>query len=91
MCLACDLKRITIFLSKILTCLIKKFLFREFVEKFYPSLKKNNPDLPILIRECSGIQPRLWARFALGKETSVPLTNQSAPEIQKQLEAVTKT
>ncbi|XP_036320622.1 NADH dehydrogenase [ubiquinone] 1 alpha subcomplex subunit 2 [Rhagoletis pomonella] len=64
---------------------------REFVEKFYPSLKKNNPDLPILIRECSGIQPRLWARFALGKETSVPLTNQSAPEIQKQLEAVTKT
>ncbi|CAD6999354.1 NADH dehydrogenase [ubiquinone] 1 alpha subcomplex subunit 2 [Ceratitis capitata] len=63
---------------------------REFVEKFYPNLKKENPDLPILIRECSGIQPRLWARYALGKESSVPLTNQSAAEIQKQLDAVAK-
>ncbi|XP_053961664.1 NADH dehydrogenase [ubiquinone] 1 alpha subcomplex subunit 2 [Anastrepha obliqua] len=63
---------------------------REFVEKFYPNFKKSNPELPILIRECAGIQPRLWARYALGKETSVPLTNQSAPEIQKQLEAVAK-
>ncbi|XP_014096533.1 NADH dehydrogenase [ubiquinone] 1 alpha subcomplex subunit 2 isoform X1 [Bactrocera oleae] len=63
---------------------------REYVEKFYPNLKKNNPELPILIRECSGVQPRLWARYVLGKETSVPLTNQSAPEIQKQVEAVAK-
>ncbi|XP_067622538.1 NADH dehydrogenase [ubiquinone] 1 alpha subcomplex subunit 2 isoform X2 [Eurosta solidaginis] len=63
---------------------------REFVQKFYPNLKKSNPDLPILIRECLGIQPRLWARYDLGKETSVPLTNQSAPEIQKQVEAVVK-
>ncbi|TMW41813.1 hypothetical protein DOY81_010754 [Sarcophaga bullata] len=63
---------------------------REYVERFYPSLKKDNPELPILIRECSGVQPRLWARYALGKETSVPLTNQSAQDIQKQVEAVGK-
>ncbi|KAM7352173.1 NADH dehydrogenase (ubiquinone) B8 subunit [Cochliomyia hominivorax] len=63
---------------------------REYVERFYPALKRDNPELPILIRECSGIQPRLWARYALGKETSVPLTNQSAQDIQKQVEAVGK-
>ncbi|XP_055856213.1 NADH dehydrogenase [ubiquinone] 1 alpha subcomplex subunit 2 [Episyrphus balteatus] len=63
---------------------------REFVQKFYPNLKKDNPELPILIRECEGVQPRLWARYALGKETSVPLTNQSAQDIYKQVEAVGK-
>ncbi|XP_030382910.1 NADH dehydrogenase [ubiquinone] 1 alpha subcomplex subunit 2 [Scaptodrosophila lebanonensis] len=63
---------------------------REFVQKFYPNLKKDNPNLPILIRECSGVQPRLWARYAKGKEVSVSLTNQPAPDIQKQLDAVGK-
>lgn len=38
---------------------------REYVEKFYPELKKANPKLPILVRECSGVQPRLWARFGI--------------------------
>lgn len=37
--------------------------FREFVQKFYVNLKKDNPKLPILIRECSGVQPRLWTRM----------------------------
>lgn len=26
-------------------------------------LKKANPGLPILIRECSDVQPKLWARY----------------------------
>ncbi|SPP79873.1 NADH dehydrogenase [ubiquinone] 1 alpha subcomplex subunit 2 [Drosophila guanche] len=63
---------------------------REFVQKFYPNLKKANPDLPILVRECSGAQPRLWARYGKGKEISVSLSNREAPDIQKQLEAVGK-
>ncbi|XP_030813540.1 NADH dehydrogenase [ubiquinone] 1 alpha subcomplex subunit 2 isoform X1 [Camarhynchus parvulus] len=36
---------------------------REFIEQHYVTLKKANPDFPILIRECSGIQPKLWARY----------------------------
>ncbi|XP_023170510.1 NADH dehydrogenase [ubiquinone] 1 alpha subcomplex subunit 2 isoform X2 [Drosophila hydei] len=36
---------------------------RKYVERFYPSLKKNNPNLAILVRECAGVQPKLWARF----------------------------
>ncbi|XP_006891284.1 PREDICTED: NADH dehydrogenase [ubiquinone] 1 alpha subcomplex subunit 2 [Elephantulus edwardii] len=36
---------------------------RDFIEKKYVELKKANPDLPILIRECSDVQPKLWARY----------------------------
>ncbi|XP_013116350.1 NADH dehydrogenase [ubiquinone] 1 alpha subcomplex subunit 2 [Stomoxys calcitrans] len=63
---------------------------REYVERFYPALKKSNPGLPVLIRECDGVQPRLWARYDLGKETSISLTNQSAQDIQKHVEALGK-
>ncbi|KMY88080.1 NADH dehydrogenase [ubiquinone] 1 alpha subcomplex subunit 2 [Drosophila simulans] len=63
---------------------------REYVERFYPNLKKSNPDLPILVRECSGVQPRLYARYGNGKEVSLSLANQAAPDIHKNLEAVGK-
>lgn len=38
-------------------------LFSEFIQSHYVKLKQDNPKLPILIRECSGTQPRLWTRF----------------------------
>ncbi|EDW75566.1 uncharacterized protein Dwil_GK23749 [Drosophila willistoni] len=63
---------------------------REYVQKFYPNLKKDNPNLAILVRECNGVQPRLYARYAKGKEISISLTNQAAPDIHKQIEAVGK-
>uniref|UniRef100_A0A182NST8 NADH dehydrogenase [ubiquinone] 1 alpha subcomplex subunit 2 n=1 Tax=Anopheles dirus TaxID=7168 RepID=A0A182NST8_9DIPT len=63
---------------------------REFVNTRYVQLKRDNPTLPILVRECSGVQPRLWARYALGKEKSVPLTNATAEEVLKQIEVLSK-
>lgn len=27
------------------------------------NLKRSNPDFPILVRECSGVQARVWARY----------------------------
>jgi NADH dehydrogenase (ubiquinone) 1 alpha subcomplex subunit 2 len=54
---------------------------REFVEKFYVPLKTANPKFPILVRECSGIQPRVWARFGYGREESAELTNKSSKEV----------
>ena len=38
---------------------------RAFVEKNYKKLKTLNPKLPILIRECSGVEPQLWARYGI--------------------------
>ncbi|KAI5612722.1 NADH dehydrogenase [ubiquinone] 1 alpha subcomplex subunit 2 [Silurus asotus] len=59
---------------------------RDFVQQHYVTLKKANPEFPILIRECSGVQPRLWARYALGKEQSVSLDNMSVDQVAKVLE-----
>ncbi|XP_057890857.1 NADH dehydrogenase [ubiquinone] 1 alpha subcomplex subunit 2 [Melospiza georgiana] len=63
---------------------------REFIEQHYVTLKKANPDFPILIRECSGIQPKLWARYEFGKEKSIPLSNLSVDEVAKALESIVK-
>ncbi|XP_063058696.1 NADH dehydrogenase [ubiquinone] 1 alpha subcomplex subunit 2 [Engraulis encrasicolus] len=60
---------------------------RDFVEQHYVTLKKANPGFPILIRECSGVQPKLWARYGFGKETSVALDNMTADQVAKAIES----
>jgi len=54
---------------------------REFVEKHYVPLKLENPQMPILIRECSGIIPKAWGRLAYGREVSIDLANKSADDV----------
>ncbi|CAL8268624.1 unnamed protein product [Merluccius merluccius] len=63
---------------------------RDFVEQHYVSLKRSNPDFPILVRECSGVQPRLWARYDFGREQSVALDNMNADQVAKVLETVVR-
>ncbi|KAI0237396.1 NADH dehydrogenase [ubiquinone] 1 alpha subcomplex subunit 2 [Lamellibrachia satsuma] len=54
---------------------------RDFLEQFYVPLKQSNPKFPILVRECSGIQPMIWARYDLGRELSVPVAGKSSKEV----------
>ncbi|XP_040005680.1 NADH dehydrogenase [ubiquinone] 1 alpha subcomplex subunit 2 [Xiphias gladius] len=61
---------------------------RDFVEQHYVTLKKSNPDFPILIRECSGVQARLWARYDFGKESSISVDNMSADQVAKALQTL---
>ncbi|XP_048850753.1 NADH dehydrogenase [ubiquinone] 1 alpha subcomplex subunit 2 [Brienomyrus brachyistius] len=63
---------------------------RDFVEQHYVTLKKANPEFPILIRECSGVKPKLWARFEFGKESSVALDNMNMDQVAKALEGLVK-
>ncbi|XP_037125344.1 NADH dehydrogenase [ubiquinone] 1 alpha subcomplex subunit 2 [Syngnathus acus] len=58
---------------------------RDFVEQHYVALKQANADFPILIRECSGVEARLWARYDLGKERSVSLDNMSLDRVAQSL------
>ena len=39
------------------------FLCRDFLEKYYVGMKKEDPAFPFLVRECSGMQPKLFARY----------------------------
>ena len=42
---------------------IEQAVYRDFVLSQYQHLKKANPKFPILIRECSGAEARLIARY----------------------------
>ncbi|XP_066260704.1 NADH dehydrogenase [ubiquinone] 1 alpha subcomplex subunit 2 [Euwallacea similis] len=61
---------------------------REFIEKYYVDLKSSNPKFPILIRECSGIEPKLWARFEQGKEKAVSLKDLSSSDVLSKIKTV---
>lgn len=54
---------------------------REFIQKHYVNIKKENPNFPILIRECSNVQPRVWARYEKGVERSTSLTGLAASDV----------
>jgi hypothetical protein len=37
--------------------------YRNFLTRSYPTMKKHNPHTPIMIREASGTEPTVYARF----------------------------
>ncbi|KAF3320075.1 NADH dehydrogenase [Carex littledalei] len=63
---------------------------RDFVIKNYADLKTKNPKLPILIRECSGVEPQIWARYDMGVERCVRLDGLTAEQINAKLEEMAK-
>jgi len=63
---------------------------RDWIEQQYVPLKKANPEFPILIRECSGTTPKVYARYAEGRESSVLLTNKTAEDIAKTIQSLAK-
>lgn len=40
---------------------------RNFITKSYPTMKKHNPHTPIMIREASGVEPKVYARYGAFK------------------------
>jgi hypothetical protein len=58
-------------------------LERSFLKRAYPTMKKNNPNTPILIREATGTSPRVWARYGYGKEKSETLEGTYATNNQR--------
>ncbi|XP_033127128.1 NADH dehydrogenase [ubiquinone] 1 alpha subcomplex subunit 2-like [Anneissia japonica] len=58
---------------------------RDWVEKYYVDLKKQNPSFPIRVRECSGIQPKMYARYDFGKETCADLGNMNGQQVNETL------
>lgn len=62
---------------------------RKFIEQFYVNLKKQNPTTPILIRECSNINPTLWTRYEYGIEKQTPLTGMNADQVFNAIENLT--
>ncbi|KAI6248832.1 NADH-ubiquinone oxidoreductase [Erysiphe necator] len=53
-------------------------------------MKKNNPHIPIMIREAAGSLPRVYARYAQGIEESVSLAGLSEKEIENRVSQLTQ-
>lgn len=64
---------------------------RDFIEKYYVDLKQQNPTFPFLVRECSGVEPKLYGRYSEGVEASVSLVNKNKDEVLAALEKMTTT
>ncbi|KAA8569260.1 hypothetical protein EYC84_000923 [Monilinia fructicola] len=55
---------------------------RSFLARTYPTMKKHNPNTPILLREAAGTQPKVYARYEFGREVSEELAGLSDKEIE---------
>ncbi|KAI1140645.1 NADH dehydrogenase, alpha subcomplex, subunit 2 [Hypoxylon sp. FL0543] len=55
---------------------------RTFLTRAYPTMKKNNPYTPILLREASGTLPKVYARYEFGKEKSKSLDGLTDKQIE---------
>ncbi|KZZ93988.1 NADH-ubiquinone oxidoreductase [Ascosphaera apis ARSEF 7405] len=58
---------------------------RQFLKRAYPTMKKNNPYVPVLMREAFDTQPRVFARYELGKEKQESLLGLSDQEIEQKI------
>ncbi|KAL5011672.1 hypothetical protein ScPMuIL_010223 [Solemya velum] len=63
---------------------------RDFIEKHYVTIKTNNPKFPILIRECSNVQPKVYARYEFGRESSLPLNSLSSEQVLEAVQTLAK-
>ncbi|KAH9883997.1 NADH dehydrogenase, alpha subcomplex, subunit 2 [Xylariomycetidae sp. FL2044] len=63
---------------------------RTFLTRAYPTMKKNNPHTPIMIREASGTLPKIYARYEFGKEKSQSLEGLSDKQIEEAVTTLVK-
>ncbi|ODQ57478.1 hypothetical protein WICANDRAFT_64827 [Wickerhamomyces anomalus NRRL Y-366-8] len=58
---------------------------RNFLVSSYPTLHKNNPALPILIREAQSAKPTVFVRFEKGVEVKKDLNGLDKSQIEGEL------
>ncbi|CAI7630824.1 unnamed protein product [Penicillium pancosmium] len=63
---------------------------RSFINRAYPTMKKHNPHTPIMMREASGTEPRVFARYELGKEKQEALSGLSDSQIEERITNLVK-
>ncbi|KAJ8119802.1 hypothetical protein O1611_g10529 [Lasiodiplodia mahajangana] len=68
----------------------KAFKIPTFLTRAYPTMKKNNPHTPILLREAAGTIPRVYARYEFGKEKSQSLEGLSDKQIEDTVATLVK-
>ncbi|CCF47622.1 NADH-ubiquinone oxidoreductase 10.5 kDa subunit [Colletotrichum higginsianum] len=62
----------------------------SFITRAYPTMKKNNPQTPILLREAAGTLPKVYARYEFGVEKSQSLEGLSDKQIEDTVTTLVK-
>ncbi|KJZ75871.1 NADH-ubiquinone oxidoreductase 10.5 kDa subunit [Hirsutella minnesotensis 3608] len=63
---------------------------RSFLTRAYPTMKKNNPDIPIMLREANGTAPRVFARYDFGNEKQQSLEGMSDKQVEDAVSGLVK-
>mmetsp|Transcript_7016 Transcript_7016/g.8020 ORF Transcript_7016/g.8020 Transcript_7016/m.8020 type:complete len:93 (+) Transcript_7016:107-385(+) len=63
---------------------------RNFVVNNYKQMKSLNPGTPILIRECGGVEPKVWVRMEKGQEVSASLSGKAESAIDAEIAKLCK-
>ncbi|OAA47005.1 NADH:ubiquinone oxidoreductase 10.5kD subunit [Metarhizium rileyi] len=63
---------------------------RSFLTRAYPTMKKNNPQTPILIREAQGTLPKVYARYEFGSEKSQSLEGLTDKQVEDTVAGLVK-
>ncbi|CEJ86723.1 Putative NADH-ubiquinone oxidoreductase 10.5 kDa subunit [[Torrubiella] hemipterigena] len=63
---------------------------RSFLARAYPTMKKNNPYTPILMREAAGTVPKVYARYEFGTEKSTSLDGLTDKQIEDTVTGLVK-
>jgi NADH dehydrogenase (ubiquinone) 1 alpha subcomplex subunit 2 len=58
---------------------------RDYVQANYKELKTVNPTFPFLVRECEGVEAKIWARYDLGVEKSLSVEGLDVAKVEKSL------
>ncbi|KAK7985092.1 hypothetical protein PG996_005667 [Apiospora saccharicola] len=69
---------------------LTRHVYRSFLLRAYPTMKKNNPQTPIMMREAAGTLPKVFARYEFGKETSQSLEGLSDKQIEDTVTTLVK-
>jgi NADH dehydrogenase (ubiquinone) 1 alpha subcomplex subunit 2 len=63
---------------------------RSFLTRAYPTMKKNNPQTPIMIREAAGTIPKVYARYDFGNEKAQSLEGLTDKQIEETVTGLVK-
>lgn len=63
---------------------------RSFLLRAYPTMKKNNPHTPIMLREALNTEPMVYARYEYGKEKKESLSGLNDKEIEERITGLVK-
>ena len=63
---------------------------RDFVQTNYKDLKTTNPTFPFLVRECEGVEAKIWARYDFGVEKSASVEGLDVGKVEKTLQDLVK-